>query len=243
MIRKIRFFKFSMGLMAGLTSLVPAHAAFHLWDINEIYTNSDGTVQFLELFTTSNSQQFVDNHDIIASQGEAENTFTFPANSGSPTSNQHLLLATAAFAGIPGAVTPDFILPDGFLFAPNGTVNFVGADSQTYASLPTDGVMSLHYPGGTTAANSPTNFSGAAGNIDGSSGGGPTDTPTQTSTPTSTETPTATPTSTATDTPTEATTETPADTRSADIDGIEGVDARDLILFLDLWRQAAYGTK
>ena len=28
---------------------IPAHAAFHLWQITKAYSNADGTVQFIEL--------------------------------------------------------------------------------------------------------------------------------------------------------------------------------------------------
>ncbi|MCA9446613.1 MAG: hypothetical protein KC931_05825 [Candidatus Omnitrophica bacterium] len=260
-------------VFACALSIAPAHAVFHLWDISEIYTNADGTIQYIELFTTSNSQQFLTDHDIKATQGGETNTFIFPSDSGSPTANQHLLIATSGFSALPGAVTPDFILPDGFLFTPNGTVDFAGVDSQTYATIPTDGVMSLHYPGGTVSANSPTNFAGDVGSIDAGGGGEtptftptstPTDTPTATETPTSTDTEmatetfTATPTETFTASPTETATltetetpsptetdsgTTPTNTRSADIDGIPGVDARDLILFLEEWRKQAFGAK
>lgn len=33
-----------------------AQAAFHLYDIREIYSNGDGSVQFVELFTAANGQ-------------------------------------------------------------------------------------------------------------------------------------------------------------------------------------------
>jgi hypothetical protein len=54
----------------------PAGAAFHLWTISEVYSNSDGSVQFIELFTPSVGQTFT-NGTQIKSNG---NTFTFPAS-------------------------------------------------------------------------------------------------------------------------------------------------------------------
>lgn len=76
-----------------------------------------------------------------------------------------------------------------------------------------------------------------------------THTPTMTD-PTSTETPThtstASPTETATLTVTPSATEpgeTPTQTRSADLDGSGGVDAQDLILFLEAWRNQAFESK
>ncbi len=142
--------------VVGMAS--PVRATFHLWDINELYTNADGTVQFIELFTAFNTQQFTNGQVITF----GPNTFTFPGNTPSPTGNHHLLIATSAFAAMAG-VTPDFILADHFLSAAGGTVNFVGADFVTFPSLPTDGVRSRVFPANTIALNSPTNYNGMIG--------------------------------------------------------------------------------
>lgn len=216
----------------------PSQAAFHLWTINEIYSNEDGTVQFIELFCDVSGQQFLSGHTITASlTGETNRVFTFPSNSPSPTTDRHLLIATAAFAGLPGSVTPDFILPDGFLFTPNGTVNFANADTENYTGLPTDGVQSLNYPGGTAAANSPTNFAGTVGSID--AGSEPTETPTATMEATATETPTE----TETPTPTEEASATPTPTEDGeptlvgDLDDDGQVSGRDLLIFIMQWQR------
>ncbi|MCA9435214.1 MAG: hypothetical protein KC978_05480 [Candidatus Omnitrophica bacterium] len=70
----------------------------------------------------------------------------------------------------------------------------------------------------------------------------PTSTPTFTSTETLTFTQTQTRTSTATPSPSETEmVETPTGTYSSDIDGIPGVDVRDLILFLEIWKSQKAG--
>ena len=49
-------------LVTSLMTLLvgtPVHAAFHLWNIREIYTDASGTYQFIELFSSSSSQTFV----------------------------------------------------------------------------------------------------------------------------------------------------------------------------------------
>jgi hypothetical protein len=196
-------------------SLHPAQASFHEWNINEIYTNADGTVQFVELFTTFNSQQFTDGLTIRASQGANTNDFVFPDNTPAPTGNHHLLIATTGFASLPGAVTPDFTLPDGFLFSPDGTVNFIGADSRTYTSLPTDGVLSIHYPGENTDTNSPTNYAGQSGSVNSPPGASPTPSPTPMEEPTETPTETPEPTNTPIGTPTLTTESTATATETA----------------------------
>jgi len=160
-------------LAAGLFGLMStsAYATFHLWDFNELFTNADGTIQFIELFTSFNGQQFASGESFLATQGVATHSFVFPSNTPAPTANHNLLVATAGFAALPGAPTPDFIMPDGFLFAPDGSVQnlAVFGPTITYASLPTDGLMSLAGDGSTVAVNSPTNYAGDTGSIDVSS--------------------------------------------------------------------------
>ena len=155
----------AVALALGVAS--PAHAVFDLWEINEIYKSPDGSVQFIELHTTFNNQQFTNAHVINSDQAPNPTvTFTFPGTTGSPTSNQHLLIANAAFDALNCGVQADFTLPDGFLYEPNGTLDFVGADVVAYTSLPTDGILSLGSDGSTTATNSPTNFAGATCALD-----------------------------------------------------------------------------
>ena len=143
------------------------NAAFHIWDISEVYSNQDGTVQYVALFCPSNNQQFLAGHDLAATSDGNTVTFTFPGNSGSPTMNKNLLIATSNFAALPGAVTPDFILPDNFI-NPNATsitVDFgVGQDAITFAGtdLPNDGINSID-DSIVSGINSPTNFAGDMG--------------------------------------------------------------------------------
>jgi|GEM_PF-3134507 len=165
--------------MASLVWTAPAFATFHLWDISEVYSNADGTVQFIELFTTANTQQFTAGHTIRTSQGVNSHEFVFPSNAPSPTGGHHLLLATTGFAKLPGSVAPDFTLDDGFLFTLDGVVDFVIANKLTYECLPLDGVMSLHCDTNdgirctttSVTVNSPTNYAGITGSIDSSIGG------------------------------------------------------------------------
>ena len=141
----------------------PAVAAFHLWTISEVYSNSDGSVQFIELFTSSVGQTFT-NGTQIKSNG---NTFTFPANLSQDTTNKHMLLATAGFGSLTGGVTPDFTIPSHFFNPAGDTINYVFtlAGTVTFASAPTNGISSLNFPGPTTAANSPTNLAGMSGSV------------------------------------------------------------------------------
>jgi serralysin len=152
-----------------LLAPLSASATFHLWQITEVYSNADGSVQFVELFTNSGFQNQLLNHTLTS----GSTTYTFPGPLlPTGTANKYLLIATPAFASQPGAVPPDFTLDAAnFMSTVADTINFAGVDSWTYntGELPTDGVNSLNEPFGsnvrTTAQNSPTNFAGQVGNL------------------------------------------------------------------------------
>jgi hypothetical protein len=163
----------------GVLSLMfHAHAlaAFHFWQVSEIYSNADGSIQFVEFFSPVDSQQFIAGQTIRSTDGVTTRNFVFPSNLQivppiTGTANRRFLIATQGFANL-GIVTPDFIVPSGFLFNSNATVSFVNVDSVPYSSLPTDGISSLNrhqvvgmLPTYDPAQNSPTNFSGATGTI------------------------------------------------------------------------------
>ena len=149
-----------------LILLPQAEASFPLWDINEIYSSADGSVQFVEFTTTANGQQFLNGRQlrVVGSGGGPTNSFFFPSNSPSPTANHRLLMATPGFAALPGGVTPDFTIPAGFLPTGGGSLSLVGADTVVYAVLPGDGVTSVNRTGA-TAANSPENHAGTIGSV------------------------------------------------------------------------------
>lgn len=162
--------------IALLTFARPALGVFHLWEIKEIFSNADGSVQFVELFTSSPSETQVSGHQITASSDGNVVTFTFGSNLVGSTASKYLMIATPGFAALPGAVTPDFTLPCGPFFdatAGSITINFIGADAVTFngASLPSNGTSSLTDTnlGGVanfvSGASSPTNFSAAAGGL------------------------------------------------------------------------------
>src|SRR5687768_12279315 len=138
--------------------------SFHFFHINEVFSNADGTVQFIEFVGDSNGQHLWAGHEIITSHGGDENTFDITKNlPSSSTNGKSVLVATQGFANL-GFIKPDYIVPNGFLFFPDGTVNFPGMDSLTYAALPDNGTFSQN-SGGTLETNSPKNFAGATGTM------------------------------------------------------------------------------
>jgi|SRR5687767_10928885 len=140
----------------------PAQAAFHLWQINELYSNTDGTVQFVELTALAGGQQFLAGHNLTASSGGSSNTITFPSNLPGDSSGKRMLIATQGFAAL-GIVAPDYIVPNNFFFRNGGSVNFADADVWNHPALPTNN-QSLSRSG-SAIPNSPTNFAGVTGTV------------------------------------------------------------------------------
>jgi hypothetical protein len=142
----------------------------HLWDIQEVYSNASGSVQFIEFFTTGTDEFFLSGVQLqLELSGVPVSTFTFPNGlTGPTTANRTFLVATANFATIYG-ITPDYVIPENFLSGgADHTLNYGGFDQVSLAALPTDGVMSLNgvpnndLPGATTvnAQATPRNFAG-----------------------------------------------------------------------------------
>src|SRR5262245_18849188 len=169
----------SAGPLSRCARRPPVRAASHQWRFNELFSNADGTIQFVEMqeccgFTgeTSLSSKW-----ILAVH--ADHKYTFRSNLTGNTANRYLLLATQGFADTPGAPAPDIIIPSGFLPSDGDTLEHWQYPDATrqYGALPQDGVTALEIgPGpdgisGTdddinvTAVNSPTNYAGESGSI------------------------------------------------------------------------------
>jgi len=130
---------------ATMVTFSSAPAAFHFFDIQEIYSNGDGSVQFVELFTTFGNQQFLDGHTLTYEVNNVTSqTVTLATNLPGNTANKTFLVGTSNLGPLYG-VTPDYVMPANFLSAgASGTINFAeGTDIVSLFSLPTNGVMSL----------------------------------------------------------------------------------------------------
>ncbi len=157
----------------------PALAGSHLWRIHEVFSSADGSVQFIEMEECCGA-----NNEIVLGgkwirSDATGNQFTFPANlpCSDCTANQHLLLATAAFAALPGAPTPDYIIRENFFDFNADTLTYwlYGAAAFPFGpdDLPTDGTHSLVCLAGggggctttATEVNSPANFAGETGSV------------------------------------------------------------------------------
>ena len=151
--------------LVGLTAVAAtsAWASFHTFVIEQVYSNADGTVQFVVLHEAqgANGENVWSGHVFNSTHAGATKSFTFPADlPDTATANTRVLIGTQSLAAL-GFVAPDYVIPDGFLATDGATLDYAGADTITYASLPTDGVGALNRAGA-TIPNLATNFAGKA---------------------------------------------------------------------------------
>jgi hypothetical protein len=158
--------KFSMLAVIVCCAMLQTHAAratFHFWQIDQVYSNASGSVQYIDLVLpiAFDDESHVGGHAISAGLGS--HSFVLPSNLPAvPVVGQHFLIATPGFADL-AHVQPDYTLPAGPFFNPAGdTLNWAGVDSLIFPALPTDGLLARNRDG-SLELNTPTNFSGTVG--------------------------------------------------------------------------------
>jgi len=160
--------KLRLLLIAAVAMFSPLSAAsFHTFQIDEIFSNADGTVQYVVLREAAgfSAQQFLGGQSFTSTHAGVTKTFTFPGNlPSSATAGRKFLIATPGFAAL-GLVTPDYVfLNNGFLATDNGTLNYAGVDQVTYVSVPTDGVSAISRTGAVVPS-APVNFAGSSAGV------------------------------------------------------------------------------
>jgi hypothetical protein len=138
--------------------------------ISQIYSNLDGSTQFIRLTETQglNGQHHFAGMTLTSIHNGVTKQFVFPSDL--PTDQTaHLSLVVVAtwwaFVGAYGPVfanSPDFLLPARFLATDGGSIDFAGVDQMTYSSLPTDGEHALNRDLSATRAVLPPNCSSSA---------------------------------------------------------------------------------
>ena len=107
-----------------------AHATYHTLQIDEVYSNADGTVQYVVLREAAGAdgQQLLRGHSFSSTHAGVTKTYTFPNDLPSAaTASKRVLIASEGFAAL-GLIVPDYVLPNQFL-ATDGAVRstvFVG---------------------------------------------------------------------------------------------------------------------
>jgi hypothetical protein len=159
--------------MAPAMALWAASAAaeFHTYQIEEIFSNADGTVQYVVMHESQgmSAENFWMGNALTSTHLGTTQTYVFRNNlpgvmcgyygcGGGGTANTRVLIASQGFAAL-HLVTPDFIMPNGFIATDGATLNYAGVDFVTFTSLPTDGVHALDRSGA-AVPNVATNFAG-----------------------------------------------------------------------------------
>jgi hypothetical protein len=149
-----------------------AYASFHTFRINQIYSSPDGTIQFIELKESqgASGQYLLANQTLTSGSGGNFRTFVFPSNLPlSATAGKSVLIGTQGFAAL-GLVAPDYVVPDGFVSQPSGSINYANVDVVSFTQLPNDGTTSIDR-NGAPQTNSPRNFAGHTAAIPGAPSG------------------------------------------------------------------------
>ena len=137
--------------------------------VDQVFSSADGTVQFIEILDTGNNdcdsgEQFWKGQEITSTGPSGTKRFVFPANLPTcKTSHRHVLIATEGFAAL-GVVTPDFVVPNGFLPLTAGVIDFAQVSGIAYAALPADGVTAID-ANGKPMQNVATNLAGASASV------------------------------------------------------------------------------
>jgi len=159
-------FTFHLAALILLIAASSAHAAFHLFRIQQLYTNADGSVQFVVLRECCNTdgENLLGGVPLRVTEVGETRTFTFPTNLPSgDTAGRSVLIATQGFANL-GLIAPDYIMPTNFLPIGGGSINYAGVSQLTFGPLPTDGRNAL-LAGGTVAPNLAVNFAGQTASV------------------------------------------------------------------------------
>lgn len=153
-----------------------AWATFHTYQIDQLFSNVDGTVQFIVLreVAGANGQNLLGGRALTSTSGGGTTTYTFPNDlpggmdtgygmSPAPTAFTRVLIATQGFAAL-NLVKPDYVVPNGFLPLTNATINYAGVDQVSYTALPTDGVTAIKRTGA-MQPNLATNYAGESASV------------------------------------------------------------------------------
>ena len=143
-----------------------AHADITAFAVEQIYSNADGTLQFVVLRETQGQPggHLWSGRTLRSTHAGVTKSFTFPGDLPSAaTAGKRVLAGSAGLAAL-GMIAPDFVLPNGFLPTDGGTLEFAGVDQVAYGALPGDGVNAITRLGFATP-NVAANFAGATASV------------------------------------------------------------------------------
>ena len=150
-----------LALCATFTSLA-AVADPPTFRIAQMYSNLDGTTQFIRLTETQglNGQHHFAGLTLTSTHNGLVKQFVFPTDLPTDqTAHLSIVVASSARGSLPALVPaypgstnyfwdhdflPDFVIPTRFVPTDGGSVDFAGVDKITFENLPTDGENALN---------------------------------------------------------------------------------------------------
>ena len=155
----MKFRTLAWSLMFAAIAL-PAHAAFHLFSIVEVYSNSDGTLQYVmlrEMSGANGENLWFGNKLQSTNHAGVPKEITFGSNlPSSATASRSVLIATAGFGAL--GITPDYTIPDRFVPTDGGSIRYAGfTDTVNLPPLPVDGATAVNR-NGVPVTPAPKNF-------------------------------------------------------------------------------------
>ena len=148
----------ALGVILALAFPGSLRAAFHFMEISEVMVGAGGDcrIGFIEFQMTFPNQTLVGGHTLcfFDAPGNLVGELVIPSNVANGENGAHILFGTQKFADAVKAsgVTPDFILPEGFLMPHGGRISFGGPS--LIAAV--DSVAYGIYSGDNTGYGSPT---------------------------------------------------------------------------------------
>jgi hypothetical protein len=159
----VRVFSNRARLLAATLAFASAQAIadFRTFAIEQVYSNADGTVQFVVLHE---AQGLANGHDwngrtLASTRAGNTKTFTFAHDLPSTaTAGKRVLVGSEGLAAL-GLIAPDYVMPNGFLATGAATLDFAGTDQVTYSVLPGNGADAIDRSGA-MRPNLAANFAG-----------------------------------------------------------------------------------
>ncbi len=157
-------------------AVTPAPAGVHTWQAWQVFSNADGTVQFVSIKEAFGGATETGTGSYFVTALPSGSSFDMPNVSGN-TANRYYLLGTAAFAALPGAPPLDGVIAGNFVtLATDTELKFTYPPSPgatwTAGTIPSNGIdmLTRTTAGGATvpAPNVATNYAGVTGCVDAS---------------------------------------------------------------------------
>jgi hypothetical protein len=148
---------------------IPCRALPGTFMIDQIYSNGDGSVQFLVVRdhgqTDCDASENRWTGEVLISRGAGPvQRYVFQTDLPTcHTSGKRMLIATQSFAAL-GLVAADYVIPDHFIQIPAGALNFASVSDLSYSALPNDGVHAID-GNGATMVNVAANLTGASASV------------------------------------------------------------------------------